>query len=150
MTTQDRKQNATLAHDFEQFMKEREQAARAYVSGDAAPVLRLLTRVSPSTFFGPKGGYEQGADHVASTHQHGAEQFESGSDNHFEILQKGASDGIAWWTGLQHASARMKGKPDAVPMNLRVTEVFRREDEEWKLVHRHADLLASESADTKK
>jgi ketosteroid isomerase-like protein len=29
------------------------------------------------------------------------------------------------------------------PLDLRVTEVFRRADGEWKLVHRHADPLAA-------
>jgi ketosteroid isomerase-like protein len=137
------------AHDFEQFMKLRENAARAYVGGDAAPVDRILTRVSPSTFFGPSGGYEQGADHVCATHQHGSEQFQPGGDSHFEILQMGASDGIAYWVGLQHATARMRGKTEAIPFKLRVTEVFRREDDNWKLVHRHADAL-SDSEQAKK
>lgn len=42
-------------------------------------------------------------------------------------------------------TVQMRGNKDAIPMNLRVTEIFRREDNEWKLVHRHADLLASNS-----
>jgi ketosteroid isomerase-like protein len=52
-----------------------------------------------------------------------------------------ASDSIAYWVGFMRGEARMRGQADAIPMNLRVTEVFRREDGEWKMVHRHADGL---------
>jgi ketosteroid isomerase-like protein len=133
-----------VLHDFEQFMKQREKAARAFVSGDAAPLGRLITRVSPATFFGPKGGYIQGADSVSSTYERDSARFLSG-DTNFEILHMAASDGIAYWVGFQLATARLEGNTEPVPMKLRVTEVFRREGDAWKLVHRHADTLASES-----
>lgn len=131
-------------HDFEKFMKKREEASRAFLNGDARPLGRIVTRAFPATFFGPTGGYEQGAEQVASMHERGAAQFESG-DTSFEMLQMAASDGIGYCVGVQRATARMAGKPGTIPFNLRVTEVFRREGDEWKLVHRHADPLASES-----
>jgi hypothetical protein len=131
-------------HDFEQFMKRREDAARAFVRGDAAPLGRIVARVSPATFFGPQGGYEQGPDHVYSVYERDAARFTSG-DSSFEILQMAASNGIAYWAGFQRAMARLDESTERIPFNLRVTEVFRREGDEWKLVHRHADSLASES-----
>jgi ketosteroid isomerase-like protein len=81
------------------------------------------------------------SDKVNAAHASGARNFESGSESSFEILQMSANDGIAYWAGIQWATARMKGKPEAIPFNLRVTEVFRREGDGWKLVHRHADSL---------
>jgi hypothetical protein len=131
-------------HDFEQFMKRREDAARAFVRGDAVPLGRIVARVSPATFFGPQGGYEQGPDHVHSIYERDAARFTSG-DTSFEILHVAASDGIAYWVGFQRAMARLDGSTEPIPFNLRVTEVFRREGDEWKLVHRHANSLASES-----
>jgi ketosteroid isomerase-like protein len=53
-----------------------------------------------------------------------------------------ASDGIGYWVGFQIATAHMYGNPDPVLFNLRVTELFRREGDSWKLIHRHADPLA--------
>jgi ketosteroid isomerase-like protein len=55
-------------------------------------------------------------------------------------VQSGSSGGLGFWSGLQHATVRMAGKKEPVHMKLRVTEVFRIEHGEWRLVHRHADM----------
>lgn len=132
-------------HNFEGFLKQREEASRAFVNGDAGPLDRVATHTSPATIFGPMGGYAQGADAVNAANERGAKFFEPGSKSDFEILQMSANDGLAYWAGIQRATVRMHGKTGAIPMDLRVTEVFRREGNEWKLVHRHADPLVSES-----
>ena len=53
-----------------------------------------------------------------------------------------AHDSIGYWVGLQRTTARIRGEVETMPFDLRVTEVFRREGDDWKLVHRHADPLA--------
>ena len=131
--------------DFESFMAARVKAADSYVNGDPAPVLSLLTRHAKSTFFGPGGGYTEGAKEVAATHEKGAQAFAPGGKNELELLQVFAGEGVAYWVGIQRAKLRVQGKDEPVPMSLRVTEVFRREGEDWKLVHRHADMLAQKS-----
>jgi hypothetical protein len=96
--------------DFEAFMDTRISAAQAYVNGDAAPVLALLTHHAKSTFFGPGGGHIEGAREVASTHQAGAQSFAPGGKSELELLQVVAGDGVAYWVGIQHAKVRMHGK----------------------------------------
>ena len=130
-------------HDFAQFMQQREAAAQAYVRGDAKPLGQLVTHELPATFFGPHGGYRQNAD-VFATYESDAAVFAQGSETHFEIPHMAARDGVAYWVGFQKATAYLQGQAAAIPMNLRVTEVFRREAGIWKLVHRHADMLAVE------
>ncbi len=137
-------------HDFKQFMQQREEVARAYVRGDAAPLDRIAAHADPATFFSPQGGFRQGADAVSSTYAHDATSFAPGGDSTFEILHMAANDGIAYWVGFQRATAYMRGMEQAIPFNLRVTEVFRREDGQWKLIHRHADSLTSEPTEKNK
>jgi ketosteroid isomerase-like protein len=130
--------------DFEQFMKQRVEAARAYTNGEAAPLGEITARQSPATFFHPRGGYREGAEAVWSQYESDACFFEDGSEGQFEIVHMAASDGLAYWVGFQRATARLRGRAEPVLFNLRVTEIFRREGGSWKLIHRHADPLASE------
>ena len=129
--------------DFEQFIKQREDAARAYVRGEAEPLGRLVARSSPATFFSPQGDYVQGAEDVSSRYESDDAIFEPGGDSHFEILHMAVDGDLAYWVGFQRATAHMRGNEQAVPFNLRITELFRREDGEWKLIHRHADSVKS-------
>ena len=130
---------------FRKFLKLRDQASDAYVSGDAKPLAALSATSGEASFFGPMGGEVVGAKKVLARYIKDAAHFEAGSENAIKILQMGASDGLAFVVARQKTKAKLAGKPAKVPMELRVTEIFRKSASTWKLVHRHADMLAKES-----
>jgi len=126
---------------FDAFMEQRRRVAAAYANGDPAPLREISASSDPVTFFGPGGGVEQGAAHVLAVNEAGSRRFQPGGTTELEVLQQGAAGDLAYWTGLQRATVRTGDAPKPVAMMLRVTEVFRREGDAWKLVHRHADPL---------
>ena len=129
--------------DFEQFMQVRKEASDEFIEGNFDPLRRISAERSPATLFGPKGDCVQGADRVNETNESGARLFKPGGKNDFEIMHMAADDHLAYWVGIQRSVVNMQGKDSAIPMDLRVTEIFRRDGMKWELVHRHADKLAS-------
>lgn len=126
--------------DFEAFLKRREAISGDYINGNGDTLTRISTARGSATFYPPGGAVITGAEAVNRAHAEGAMLFRPGSTGRFEILQSGHSGELGFWTGRQHVVAMLRGKPEAVPMTLRVTELFRREDRDWKLIHRHADI----------
>jgi len=51
-----------------------------------------------------------------------------------------ATDALAVLVTIERVRAEVGGLPEQ-DWSLRVTQVFRREGDEWRLVHRHADPL---------
>lgn len=126
---------------FDSFLTARERASTAFVEGDAAPLLAISVEADPATIYPPSGAVVDGARAVNAGNTAGAASFAPGAENSFEILHSGSDGDLGYWTGIQHSTVVLKDKPEPVEMNLRITELFRRVDGEWKLFHRHADML---------
>ena len=61
----------------------------------------------------------------------------------YELLAAGASGDLAYTVGYENYEASRDGGP-VTPNRLRVTHVYRRENGEWRIVHRHGDGLPSD------
>ena len=129
----------TDAEDFDQFIGQRQAAAAEYVSGNPEPLGRLVAQELPATFFSPRGDVTTGTSDVWTRYERDASLFTRGSENAFEVLDSAAAGDIAYWVGFQRSQANMRGEDQPIPFDLRVTEIYRRENGRWKLVHRHAD-----------
>jgi NAD(P)H-dependent FMN reductase/ketosteroid isomerase-like protein len=131
--------------DFSAFMQRREEIARAYVNGDAAPLQDVVTREDPATFFPPNGAAQRGADAVARAYVSDAQHFAPGGESRLDVMHSEAGR-LAFWSGTQIATVRTPGKDAVESLQVRVTEVFRLEEGDWKLIHRHADIPAAPQA----
>jgi ketosteroid isomerase-like protein len=125
---------------FENLMSVRQRAAEAYVSGDGAKVDSLVPHDGMASFHGPRGETVIGAENVAARYIKEAPSFHSDGTTQFEIIQQSCDGALGFWTGFQVATVRIGDAPRPMTMRLRVTEIFRKIDGNWKLIHRHADL----------
>jgi len=81
-----------------------------------------------------------GWDEVSQAFRWIASRFSDCTAYRFELVAAGVSGDLAYTVGYEHISVSMDGVP-VEPFTLRVTHVYRREDGEWKIVHRHADRV---------
>lgn len=128
-------------NELDAFMKQREKVAAAYSSGDASLLGAIVAREGTATFLPPTGGFVSGADVVAARYDTDAKSFSPGNKTSLEVLELGASGGLAFWSGFQNFEGKIGGKE--MTIRLRVTELFRLTDGTWRLYHRHADPLAA-------
>lgn len=69
-----------------------------------------------------------------------AKQFSDCTSYRFELLAYGVMGDMAYTAGLEHTSASVDGESRSYI--LRATQIYRREDGEWKVAHRHGDAVA--------
>ena len=129
-----------MSDPFDDFMRQRARIAAAYSSGDASPLNAIVAREGTATFFPPTGGSISGVNEVAARYNNDAKSLSPGSKSKLDVLQSGASGELAFWIGIQEFQGKIGGQD--VNMRLRITELFRRNGDEWRLVHRHADPAA--------
>ena len=111
-------------------------------NGDPKPRLEMWSTQDPVTLFGAAMG-GSGWDEVSRIFHSIASRWSDCTDQRVEILAAGVSGELAYTVGFEHTSVSVDGVP-AEPYTLRVTQVYRREHGEWKVVHRHADQVLTE------
>lgn len=64
--------------------------------------------------------------------------FVGGESPEFDEITRWASDDLGYVVAIEHARVQRVGSDELVCMDLRVTTVFRREDDGWRLCLCHA------------
>jgi len=113
-------------------------AEKAIHDGDVAPRLAMWSRSDPVTLFGAFGPNNSGWDEVSRTFLWVASRFSNCTAYNLDLVAAGVSGDLAYTVGYERSAASSEGGP-VTPNTLRVTHVYRRENGEWKIVHRHGD-----------
>lgn len=120
------------------------EAEIALHNGDAGPRIAMWSGNDPVTLFGAAVTKCGWAD-VRRTFEWLGSSFSDCTAYQNEVIAAGASGDLAYTVALEHTTASVNGAPPE-PYVLRVTTIFRREDGDWRIVHRHGDSLASRAA----
>jgi ketosteroid isomerase-like protein len=107
------------------------------LNGDLAPWLAMWSTQEPVTLFGVDVT-THGADAVRRAFHWQASWFTGATAYSFELVAAGVSGDLAYTIAFEHASLSVGGGP-VQPLTNRATQVYRREDGQWKIVHRHTD-----------
>ena len=124
-----------------------EAGINRFINGDPALWKQNASRRDDVTILGAWGAYEKGWSEVSPRYDWAAARFkESGAKVKIEYLTSGVSGELAYTVAIERSEVRLIDQDKPVPMALRVTHLFRKEDGVWKLVHRHADPLIGKTA----
>ncbi|WP_120521593.1 nuclear transport factor 2 family protein [Arthrobacter celericrescens] len=129
----------TANDDFQAWVKSTlYQAELALHNGDSAPRRAIWSRNEPVSILGAwRNAY--GQEQVDETFDFLERSFSNCTSYAFELQAHDVTGDMAYTVGLEHTSASVDGQPRNY--TLRVTQVYRREDGEWKVAHRHADTV---------
>jgi ketosteroid isomerase-like protein len=80
---------------------------------------------------------------VSDALDYASSRFKEGQVTSVESVARYVAADLASILEVEQWEAKVGGRDEVTPFVLRVTTTFRREDDAWKLVHRHADPIST-------
>ncbi len=129
--------------DVDQLIEQFQLALGEFMKGNPEPAKNLFSHRDDVTLANPFGPPAHGWEQFSATVERAASQFRDGEFVGWEIIEKHVTPELAYVLAIERAKAKVGGGEDVAPIALRVTMIFRPEDGEWKIVHRHADPITT-------
>jgi ketosteroid isomerase-like protein len=125
---------------FDQAEERYHAALLEFVKGDPQPVLQMFSQREDVTLCNPLRPFARGPQEVAEATERAA-SFIAKGDCEFERVSAFATSEIGYTLEIERFRATVDGKDGSGA--LRVTTVFRLEDDGWRIAHRHADPITT-------
>ncbi len=128
---------------LEQMLQEHHRTLDEFSRGDPEPFKALVAHNDDIILANPFGGTKRGWDQAAQALDFAASNFRDGEMKDYETISMYQTADLVTLFEIEHWKAKVGGDEEISPFDLRVTTVFRRDAEEWKVVCRHADPLVT-------
>jgi ketosteroid isomerase-like protein len=129
--------------DLNEVYAQFEPAWDEFAKGNPEPVKALYSHRNDATLANPFGPAVRGWDEVSKTLDYASSRFRDGEFIGIDRMAEYATSELVCLLDLEHWKVRVGERPDVEPVDLRVTTTLRREGDDWKIVHRHADPITS-------
>src|SRR3954462_14235773 len=126
--------------DVDELVELMRAAASGYIGGDVRRYFALMQHADDFTLMDPFGGETTRESGASDERIAALEAMFSGDECELDVVQTYASGNLAVLVVVERQRGDVGGYPTQ-DWSLRATLVFRREDDVWHLVHRHADPL---------
>ena len=137
-----------MAQEHNLPLDEYHRAGVEIVNGNPEVYKTLYSRGDDVTLANPFGPPARGWSQVSSTLDRAASNFrgnfQDGEPVGVENIATAVTPELAYILEIERYRARVGGAAELSPIAVRVTTVFRHEDGDWKVVHRHADPITTE------
>ena len=108
------------------------------INGDPGPMMEVWSHGSEVSTMHPLGGINVGWEDVRTGWEQAAQAISDGQVSLEDLVVVPLADDVAYTVGTEHGQAKVGG--DTVGVDWRVTNIYRREGGEWKIVHHHTDV----------
>jgi ketosteroid isomerase-like protein len=132
--------------DFDDVMAQSRAALDQIAKGSPAGYKALYSAGNDITLGNPFGGFGRGSAAVYEQLERAASHYRDGETTSFETVSQFVGADIAYTVEIERFKAKVGGQRETSDLALRVTCVYRHEDDGWKLVHRHADPRVARQA----
>ncbi len=129
--------------DLDKTIEEYHRALDEFVKGRPEFVLDLFSERDDVSLANPLGPTVSGRRKVVETGERAASYLQDGQPVRFERIVKVMTPDLAFIVENEQTKAKVGRRQDLSTKALRVTTVFRQEEGDWKIVHRHADTIVS-------
>jgi ketosteroid isomerase-like protein len=136
-------------HAFDQFVEQVKATLLPFISGDAVPFEELWSHRHDVTIFGAFGTPQQGWEAVRTRMEWAAARsLRPVGEVAVEELARGQDGDLGYTTWVEHSERHVEGQEEPVPVSLRVTHLFHKEEGRWRVIHRHADPIVTTTEPT--